>query len=150
MIASQQCLSLIRQFEGCELTSYQDPGGVWTIGYGHTGPDVYAGETIAQEEAEALLAADVAKVVSKLNIYIGYRGITQNQFDACVSLAYNIGTMAFGNSTLCKLLNEGEITAASQQFLVWDHVRGQVSQGLQNRRKKEQALFLTPMMMVIE
>jgi lysozyme len=142
MQTSENGRKLIESFEGLRLTSYQDPRGVWTIGYGHTN-DVYPNLTITPEQADVYLAMDlhVAETVVNGDVKVD---INQNQFDALVSLAYNIGVGAFAKSTLLSLLNQGALTGASQQFLVWDHINGVVDKGLLNRRIAEQTLFNTP------
>lgn len=139
-------LQLIREFEGLRLKAYQDSVGVWTIGYGTTrinGEPVKQGMEITKEKAEELLLEDVTAFANKIKPLIT-ASVTTNQFNALVSLAYNIGVGAFGKSTLLKKLNSGDIFSAADQFLVWNKAGGKVLQGLVNRRKKERELFLTP------
>ena len=99
MKVSDNGLALIKKFEGCRLTAYADVGGVWTIGWGQTGPDVVEGLTITQAQADARLRAEVDRfaegVLSGLKV-----PVNQNQFDALVSFAYNVGLGAFRSSTL--------------------------------------------------
>lgn len=109
---SQAGIDLIKSFESCRLTAYQDSVGVWTIGYGHTS-GVYAGMTI-----------------------------TQNMFDALVSLTFNIGGGNFGTSTLLKKLNQGDINGAADEFDRWIYAGEQVLEGLVRRRAAEKAMFL--------
>jgi lysozyme len=142
MQTSQNGRKLIESFEGLRLDSYQDQRGVWTVGYGHTN-DVYKGLTITQEQADQYLAMDLHVAESAVDKFVTVP-VNQNQFDALVSLAYNIGGGAFGHSTLLSLLNEGEILGAANQFLVWDKTNGVVNQGLLNRRAAERALFMEP------
>ena len=137
-------LALVKQFEGLRLTAYRDIAGIWTIGYGHTG-GVYSGDTISQEEADWLLAQDLASsenwVASRTDTS------TDNQFAAMVSLSYNIGGTNFLGSSVRRHHNEGNYQAAADSFLLWDkaHVDGQlvVVQGLLNRRNAERTLYLT-------
>ena len=84
-------LVLIQSFEGLRLTAYRCPAGVWTIGYGHTGPDVNPGQRITPAEAEALLRGDLDRFESGVAAAVGNAPTTDNQFAAMVSLAFNIG-----------------------------------------------------------
>lgn len=133
-------LSLTEQCEGCELNAYQDQVGVWTIGYGHTGPDVVAGLTITLEEAQQLLQKDVASAVACVNNSVAVE-LTQNEFDALVDFVFNLGPGAFESSTLLRDLNAGDFAAAAAQFDAWDHAGGAVVAGLLRRRQQETALF---------
>jgi lysozyme len=135
-------LSLTEQFEGCELTAYQDQVGVWTIGYGHTGPDVTPGLSITLDQAQALLAQDVAGASVCVNKVIAVQ-LTQDEFDALVDFVFNLGAGAFTGSTLVRDLNAGDFTAAAAQFDLWDHAGGAVVAGLLRRRQAEAALFDT-------
>jgi lysozyme len=136
-------IALIKSFESCKLTAYQDQRGIWTIGWGHTGSDVHEGLCWTQEQADMALVHDlqvtVVGVLKALDV-----AISQNAFDALVSFAFNVGVEAFHNSTLLKLVNQHYTGAASAQFLVWDHTNGQENAGLLRRRQAEKALFLTP------
>jgi lysozyme len=96
--------------------------------------------TITQAKADELLKSGVESFVSGVNKILK-RTPTQNQFDAMVSLCYNIGVGAFQGSTLIKKFNAGDTAAASEQFLVWNKAGGSVSNGRTNRRKDEKALF---------
>ena len=138
--ASVNALTLLKQVEGCKLKAYQDGGGVWTIGYGHTGPDVTPGLVITQQRAEELLAQDVKKVEGYINSLVT-SALTQNQFDALVSFVYNVGKKQFATSTLLRLLNQGQFTLAKEQFQRWKYDNGKEVQGLINRRVKEAELF---------
>lgn len=133
---------IIRQHEGLRLEAYLDTGGVWTIGYGHTGPEVVKGLKITLEQAEAYLSADLKTAEAGVNKYVKVL-LTQNQFDALVSLTYNIGVSAFGLSTLVRLLNQGDYKGAAEQFLRWNKDNGRVIDGLTNRRRLERSLFLS-------
>ena len=133
-------LALTEQFEGCRLTAYQDQVGVWTIGYGHTGPEVCAAMTITAEDAEALLARDVSNAAASVNKTVQV-DLTQEEFDALVDFVFNLGVGAFAGSTLLRLLNAGEFAAAAAQFALWDRAGGAVVAGLLRRRQAETALF---------
>jgi len=136
-------LALIQSFEGLSLAAYPDPGTggePWTIGYGHTG-GVKPGQTCTQAQAEAWLAADTQSAVRGVDSAIRVP-VTQNQFDACVSLAYNIGLGNFRASTLLKLLNASRYAEAADQFLRWNRAAGKVLAGLTKRRAIERAYFL--------
>ena len=130
---------ILKYFEGCKLTAYQDSVGVWTIGYGHT-KGVYDGMTITQDQAEQML-------LSELKEYEGYIEnmvtvpLTQNQFDALVVWIYNLGPTNFKNSTLLKELNAGNYNAAGQEITRWNKAGGKVLAGLVKRREAEAELF---------
>lgn len=134
---------LLTTLEGCKLTAYDDGGGVWTIGYGHTGNDVFPGMTISQTEAEELLIGDLEKFESYVEDAVEVQ-LNDNQFSALVCFCFNVGpgTDGFGGSTLLRLLNNGDYQGAANQFPVWNKVNGEVWPGLTRRRLAEQALFL--------
>lgn len=148
---SENGKNLIKQFEGCRLSSYYDSVGVLTIGYGWTnfvdGQRIYEGMTITQEKANELFDSGVIAYVNGVNDVLNV-DLTQNQFDACVSLCYNIGISGYQNSGLVKKLNDGDIQGASNDFLLWNKgtVNGKLVeiQGLTNRRRKEKELFDKP------
>lgn len=131
---------LIAKFEGLRLDSYQDQKGVWTIGYGHTGPDVTPGLSITQELAEHLLSKDlqVAELVVNHTVKVL---LDQNEFDALVSFVFNLGGRSLANSTLLTLLNKGDKAGAAAQFKRWNHVGGVENLGLTKRRAAEAELF---------
>lgn len=137
---SQAGVDLIKSFEGCRLTAYQDSVGVWTIGYGHTS-GVYSGMTITEAKAEEYLKGDLVTAENAVNGKVTY-SIKQNQFDALVSFTYNVGSGNFGSSTLLKKLNQGDITGAANEFDKWNKAGGQVLEGLVRRRAAEKAMFL--------
>jgi len=141
---SDNGLALTKGFEGLRLTAYQDCGGVWTIGYGHTGPDVHAGLAITEAEADALLRADVAEAVTCVNRAVNVP-INQNQFDALVDFTFNLGPAVLAKSTLLRDVNAEDFAGAASQFLAWDHVKGVVVEGLLKRRKAEAKLFAAPL-----
>ena len=135
-------VAMTKQLEGLQLTAYQDQAGRWTIGYGHAGPDVHAGLTITQAQAEQLLERDLAAAVACVNRAVT-SGINQNQFDALVDFVFNLGCGSLLSSTLLRQVNAGDFTAAAQQFLLWDHAGGVVVPGLLERRRAELQLFQT-------
>ena len=144
MRISENGIEFIRQLEGEKLTAYPDIVGIWTIGVGHTGfvdgKPVARGMAITKEKSKEILTADLKRFESAVNDAVKVT-LTQNQFDALVSLAFNIGEGAFARSTLLNKLNAGDKKGAAEQFLVWKNAGGRVSQGLLNRRQKEKAMF---------
>lgn len=140
MTLSAAGMALVQEFEGLRLTAYKDGAGVLTIGYGHTGRDVHPGQVITEQEAKALLVADLHAAVVVVNRSVKVP-LTQNQFDACVDFVYNAGTGAFILSTLLKDINAGNFTSAATQFGRWVHAGGAVENGLVRRRAAEAALF---------
>lgn len=131
-------LAMTCRFEGLELNAYQDPGGVWTIGYGHTGPEVQAGETITMGQAVALLHADMATAIKIVQNAVTIQ-LTQNQFDALVDFCYNVGHLV--GTTLLVCVNKGDFAGATAQFGLWVHQKGVVLPGLVARRAAEAAMF---------
>ena len=135
----------IKEHEGLRLVAYLDSVGIWTIGYGDTGPDVVKGLVITKEQAENRLSKRLVEFEGYVNKAVKVK-LTQNQFDALVSLVYNIGPTNFNNSTLLRKLNASDYAGAADQFLVWNkgRVDGKlvVINGLVNRRKAERELFL--------
>jgi len=143
MKTSSTGIALIKQFEGERLTAYICPAGVLTIGVGHTGPHVKPGQKITAAESEALLRADLAKFEKAVSAAVKVP-LNQNQFDACVALAFNIGPGAFAGSTLVRLLNSKDYSGAAAQFERWNKGGGKVLPGLVARRAAEAALFRKP------
>lgn len=135
-------LFLIKSFEGCKLQAYQDIVGVWTIGYGHTGNDVYDGLEIDQETADNFLAQDLQRFESGVESLVQV-SMNENQFSALVCFAYNVGLNNLKHSTLLKDVNEEYFDAAADQFLRWDRAGGEEVSGLLRRRKAEKALFVS-------
>ncbi|MCF0265993.1 lysozyme [Acinetobacter guillouiae] len=136
-------INLIRGFEDLRLKAYDDGVGVWTIGYGTTvinGVKVKKGDTCTAEQAKSYMAQDLKKFESAVNTAVKVP-LNQNQFDALVSLTYNIGNGAFKDSTLLKKLNAKDYKAAAAQFDRWNKGGGKVMQGLVNRRAKERKFF---------
>ena len=143
MKLSQRGIDLIKQFEGYSSRAYPDPatgGAPWTIGYGTT-KGVKPGMIITAEQAEKMLRDDVAKFESGVSSLIT-APTTQGQFDAMVSLAYNIGLGNFGKSTLLKKHNARCYTCAADQFRVWNRANGKVMNGLTKRRAAEREVYM--------
>lgn len=138
MKISQTGLELIKRFEGCRLAAYKDSAGVWTIGYGHT-KNVKSGQTITQAQADAFLVEDCAGAEAAVNKYMDKYGFNQNQYDALVSFAFNIGNIK-------QLTADGTRTIAqiSEKIPAYCNCVGQKLQGLVNRRAAEKELFDTP------
>lgn len=137
LTTSMTGLNLIKEFEGCVLTAYQDSVGVWTIGYGHT-QGVTSGMTITQIQADAYLAIDVAKFESNVNGFDSIYGWNQNEFDALVSFAFNIGSI---NQLTAEGTRSREMIAA--KMLEYVKAGGVTLTGLVRRRSAERNLFLT-------
>ncbi len=139
----------IEEWEGLRLTAYKDSGGVLTIGFGHTGPDVKEGMTITRERANELLIEDLKEASWAVNKGVKV-DITQNQFNALVSFAFNVGVGAFLESTALSRLNNKKYEAAAEALTWFNKItnpitkKKEVSPGLVNRRKKERELFLRP------
>ena len=132
-------LAIIKQFEGCKLTAYRCPAGKLTIGYGSTGPHVKAGMKISQDRAEALLGEDLKRFEAAVarNAPLA----TAGQFDAMVSLAFNIGTTAFAKSTLLRKHKAKDYAGAQAEFHRWNKADGKVLAGLVTRRAAEAKLY---------
>lgn len=142
MDIGQKGLELIKSFESCRLKAYRDIVGVLTIGYGHTGEDVSPDLVITQDEANELLRSDLQRFCDGINDLLEV-DVSQNQFDAMVSLAFNIGLGNFGKSLLIRCVNKNNMLDAGSQFARWDHAGGKTVPGLVRRRAAERALFLT-------
>lgn len=137
MKIGQAGIDLIKRFEGCRLTAYKCPAGVWTIGYGHTA-GVKEGQKISQAQAEAYLRADLEKYEKKVEKYSSTYRWTQNEFDAMVSFAYNLGSID-------KLTADGTRAKAviAEKMLLYNKAEGKVLEGLTKRRQAERELFLS-------
>jgi len=142
MIINDTGLDLIKKFEGFESRPYECPGGVMTIGYGHTiKDDEEFNEPITKEEASKLLEKDVEIAEDIVNRYVKKR-LTRNQFSALVSFAYNIGEGNFRSSTLLKYVNKDKDLAAACEFIRWRYANKVVLAGLVKRRLEEAMLYL--------
>lgn len=138
---SERGLALIKKYEGLRTNAYLCPANVWTIGYGHT-KGVSRGMMISHEDAEELLKKDLRYFESAVNSAVKVP-VNQNQFDALVSFAFNVGVGAFGGSTLVRLLNRKHYISAAEQFLRWTRGGGKVLPGLVKRRREEYELFMS-------
>lgn len=135
-------LKLIKQFEGCELEAYPDPGtggAPWTIGWGATGSGIVKGLRWTQAQADERLASDIAKFMT--TVVKAAPVATDKQRGAMTSLAYNIGEQAFRDSTLLKLHNAGNYAAAADQFGRWNKAGGRILAGLTKRRAAEAEVY---------
>ncbi len=137
---SAEGLAMTKSFEGCILAAYQDAGGVWTIGYGHTGPEVHEGLVWTQEEAEAAIVDDCDVAAACVNAAVT-APIVQCQFDALTDFCFNCGRENLLESTLLKMLNRSEFIAAEAQFGLWVYVGDEVADGLVRRRAAEARMF---------
>jgi len=145
-LTNQTARCLIGHAEGLRLESYQDPGGVWTIGWGTTkinGKPVRPGMVITREQAATYFNHDLAIVEQEVSNLVKVP-LTDNQFAALVSFVFNIGASAFKKSTLLKKLNTGDYDGAANEIGRWIFAKGKIFAGLISRREQERDLFLTP------
>lgn len=135
-------IRLITTFEGLSLKPYLCPAGVWTIGYGHTGPMVNKDTpNITIEEAEAILQHDLHRFESSV-LRLITRPLTDGQFDALVSFTFNLGAGALQRSTLRQKCNRREDEGAAAEFLKWNKIGGNAVKGLTKRRLAESGIYL--------
>jgi lysozyme len=139
MNISQEGISLIKKFEGCELEAYKCAAGVWTIGYGHT-KDVKEGNFITKEDAESMLVHELQEYCSDVDIAVKV-DLKQNEFDSLVSWTYNLGPTNLNSSTMLRVLNEGKHDEVPAQMKRWNKASGQVKEGLIRRREAEALMF---------
>ena len=139
MRTSQSMIDEVKKHEGWRANAYICPAGVWTIGYGHTGT-AKRGMSISKAEGERLLKKDLQVFENAIHRLVKV-SLNQNQFDALVSFAYNCGAQALSQSTLLRVLNQGNYKEAANQFLRWTRGGGRVLPGLVKRRKAEKELF---------
>lgn len=138
MKTSAEGLEALRLREGARNDAYQDVKGIWTIGVGHTGPEVVEGLQWTDAQIDSQLALDVVTAENAVNDTLNV-SLTQNQFDALVSFTFNVGAHAFETSTMATLLNHGDYDGASAQFPRWD-----IPSEIIGRRMSEQTQFNTP------
>jgi lysozyme len=136
-------IALIKEFEGLHLVPYLCPGGVWTIGYGHT-RTVRAGMKITEAEADQFLTEDLRLVGAALQRLV-LVPLDDNEFAALASFVFNVGSGSFQSSQLLSLLNRGWYDQVPAQFLRWNRAGGEVMGGLTRRRLAEGKLWSTPM-----
>lgn len=139
MVTGPKGLALIKRWEGLRLKAYLCPAKVWTIGYGSTGRHVKPGMTITEKEAESLLRKDLARFERKVAALA--KSPTQEQFDAMVALAFNIGEAGFERSSVLRAHNDRDFVRAEQAFAMWNKAGGRVLKGLVNRRAEEATLY---------
>lgn len=139
MKLSTNGLQLIKKFEGCKLKAYKCPAGIWTIGYGSTGPHVEEGKVITQQVADNLLFEDVERFERQIDSL--KLPLKQNQFDALVSFSFNLGFGSLLKSTLLKKIKAGDFKQAKLEFLKWNKAGGKELAGLTKRREAESKLF---------
>ncbi len=138
-------LALIRRFEGFRAKAYLDAAGVWTIGYGHTSaagaPHVRSGMKITRKEGERILGRDIAIFASGVQSLLA-RPLSESQFSALVSFAYNVGLENFRKSSVLRAVNAGDFAAVPRRLSLWVKCRGRVLSGLVRRRAAEAAMFI--------
>ena len=139
MKISENGLELIKKFEGCETTAYQDSVGVWTIGFGHT-KGVEEGQTCSIEDAESMLADEMDEYEGYINNMVKVE-LQQHEFDALVAWVYNLGPTNLGESTMLKVLNEGQFDRVPDEMNRWTRAGGKILEGLVRRRQAESLMF---------
>lgn len=142
---SQDGMDLLKHVEGVVLSVYLDSVGLPTVGVGHLIREkdgLSPGDTITQAQCDAFLRHDLA--IAERAVDRRCPDLTQHQFDACTSLAYNIGSGAFENSTLARLIDAEDFAGAADQFPVWNRAGASHPRGLKIRRALERDLFLAP------
>jgi len=144
MIVNSRAKALIKKFEGRRLTAYRCSAGVLTIGYGHTSmagsPQVTPGMKITAKQADEIFDRDIERFAAKIEDLIKVE-IGENQFGACVSLAFNIGVGGFAKSSVLRFINQRKFNDAADAFMLWNKAGGRVLPGLTKRRAEEAALF---------
>jgi lysozyme len=152
MTPGSKCFDFIKSREGLKLTAYQDSAGIWTIGYCTIIYEDYTpvkkGDVITRQKADQLIEGEISSKSAKVNAALAAVAVSQNQFDALVSFAYNVGTGALLSSTLLKLVKANPADPKIRgAFMVWNkaHVNGKLVaiQGLTNRRAAEADLYFS-------
>jgi len=151
MEPSDACVKLIQQFEGCakrgpdgSFAAYPDPGtggDPWTIGWGSTGPDIKEGTVWTQKQCDDRFGEHLSQFAAKVGKLLGTAPTTQNQFDAMVGFAYNVGVGNLSASTLLKKHKAGDYQGAAAEFAKWNKAAGRVLPGLTRRRAAEARLY---------
>jgi len=143
MKCNQAGIALIQSFEGCKLTSYPDQNGIFTIGWGHTGPEVVEGIVWTQDMADSQFLIDLKqRGEDPVNAMVTVP-LTDNQFSALCSFVYNIGSGRFKGSSALHLLNNSDYDDVPDHMKLWDEAGGKVDDGLVRRRQAEVDLFNT-------
>ncbi|MEM4134315.1 MAG: lysozyme [Candidatus Micrarchaeia archaeon] len=142
---TKKCLDLVKAFEGFSARPYLCPAGYWTIGYGHvlgkTWQDTWGSLIFTKEQAEEMLLKTLKNIEFVINSLIEV-DIHDYMLDALISFSYNCGIYAFRASTLRRLINQGELYQASEQFTRWVYAGGKKLNGLVRRRQAEKELYL--------
>lgn len=142
--ALQIAEALVKASEGCKLNAYQDSGGVWTIGFGHTGPGVFSGLVVSQEQVDMLLRADLAIAQHAVILLAPILARESHKQAAMIDFVFNEGAGKFHNSTLLRLINSEHWDAVPAELMKWVWAAGKVLNGLITRRKAEAALWQLP------
>jgi len=143
MSALEILLKLIRDSEGCKLTAYQCPAGVWTVGYGYTGADIKKGVCWTQEKADECLLVTAMSVLDRAVKYSPILATANMEKQAAIAdFIYNLGIGNYATSTLKKKVDAGDWVSAASEIKRWDKAAGKVLKGLTVRRAKEAALLL--------
>jgi lysozyme len=136
---TKEGIDLIKKFEGCKLSAYKCPAGIWTIGYGHIN-SVYQGQTITQYEADKMLENDVVKFEMGVRNLVG--NLPDNKIDALTSFAFNLGLGSLRDSTLCKKVKaNADMKEICLEFMKWVNAGGRLLEGLVARRHAEAEMF---------
>lgn len=138
-------LALVKEFEAIKPKAYLDPVGILTVGVGHVvlpEDNIRLGQVISSERVDDLLREDLSIAEQGVENALTEE-VTDNQFAACVALAFNIGVGGFKKSSIVKFINAGDVSLAADRFLLYNQAKGKVLAGLTRRRKAERALFLT-------
>lgn len=140
--SAESAMDFIEAWEGCKLTAYKCPAGIWTIGCGHT-KDVTEHDEITYEQSRKMLREDIEEVKRGLAPFVNVH-VTEGQFVALVSLAFNVGVSYVVHQCprLMRSLNAGDVEQAAHQFLDITKAGGKELPGLVRRRKSEAKLFL--------
>ncbi|MCA0433510.1 MAG: lysozyme [Proteobacteria bacterium] len=145
MQMTEEGYALIRAQEGFRGEAYRDPAGVWTIGFGHTSaagpPEVRPGLRVSRAEGEAIFLRDVDQVARRVQRLVTTH-LSDRQFSALVSFAYNVGTGAFASSSVLQVVNAGDLARVPERLTLWNKAGGRVLPGLVKRRAAEAALFM--------
>ncbi len=153
MFMTEEGLDLIRQFEGFRAAAYRDPVGVWTIGYGHTSmagaPEVHAGLTISEVEGAEILARDVDQFARGVRALLRVE-LSDGQFSALVSFAYNVGLGALKKSSVLTAVNSRDFAAVPRRLQLWTKAGDRVLPGFVKRRAAEGALFAASVVVAIQ
>ena len=138
---NQFATDFVKQHEGCKLIAYQDQGGTWTIGYGHTGPDVYSGVVWTQAQADNALQSDLNKAETAVRVMVDV-AVGPQSIGALMSFVFNLGPAALRGSTALMLINKGDHLGGAKALVAWDHIGAVENKGLLIRRLGEALLYL--------